>query len=257
MADNSQRSGSGHAPRVFDPQRIGRSLRAIRIRLGWRQMDLALRAKVSRAFVSKVERGLFGSSEFAKVQAICAALGADLDVRVRWRGEGLDRLLDEGHATLVDLVVGLLRAAGWEVALEVTFNVYGDRGSIDILAWHPGERALLAVEVKSVVADAQGTLAPLDRKVRHAPKLAAERGWEPAHVSRLLVVLESPTNRRRVARFAALFDAALAHRNWAVRKWIQTPAKQLNGLLFLSYATAGGTRRSTAGRTRVRRSLRA
>lgn len=138
MADNSQRSGSGHAPRVFDPQRIGRSLRAIRIRLGWRQMDLALRAKVSRAFVSKVERGLFGSSEFAKVQAICAALGADLDVRVRWRGEGLDRLLDEGHATLVDLVVGLLRAAGWEVALEVTFNVYGDRGSIDILAWHPG-----------------------------------------------------------------------------------------------------------------------
>jgi hypothetical protein len=55
-----------------------------------------------------------------------------LDVRVRWRGEGLDRLLDEGHATVVDRLVALLESLGWQTWLEVTFNDYGDRGSIDV-----------------------------------------------------------------------------------------------------------------------------
>ena len=80
--------------------------------------------------MSNVERGLIRASEIARVEAICAALGADLDVRVRWRGEGLDRLVDEGHAALVDAVVAMLRAAGWEVALEVTFNEYDTRRGI-------------------------------------------------------------------------------------------------------------------------------
>jgi hypothetical protein len=48
-------------------------------------------------------------------------------------GEGLDRLLDETHASLVDLIVHELRDGGWDSALEVTFNKYGDRGSVDVM----------------------------------------------------------------------------------------------------------------------------
>src|SRR5690349_12135193 len=114
---------------MFDPGRLGRSIRAIRIRLGWRQQDLANRARVSRPFVSKLERGLARTTELRRIDAVCAALGADLDVRIRWRGEALDRLLDEAHAAIVDAVVALLRPLGWELALEVTFNEFGDRGS--------------------------------------------------------------------------------------------------------------------------------
>ena len=188
---------------------------------------------------------------------MCVAIGADLDVRVRWRGEGLDRLLDEAHATIVDRLVTLLKPDGWQTWLEVTFNDYGDRGSIDVFGWHPETRSLLVVEVKSVVPDAQGTLAPLDRKVRVAPKLARERGLDPASVSRLLVVGDTSTNRRRIARFGALFDAALPDRGWAVRRWLSKPSGSIAGLLFLPDSTGDGTRRSTAGRSRVNRPRRA
>ena len=239
--------------RVFDPLRIGRSLRAIRTRLGLRQVDVALRAGVSRSFVSSLERGQSRATDVGRIEAVCRALGADLDVRVRWRGEGLDRLLDEGHAAVVDRMVALLGSMGWQTWLEVTFNDYGDRGSIDVFGWYPESRSLLIVEVKSVVPDAQGTLARLDRKTRVAPKVARERGLDPVSVSRLLVVGDTSTNRRRVARFEALFGAALPDRGWAVRGWLSKPSGSISGLLFLPDSTAGGTRRRMAGRSRVNR----
>jgi transcriptional regulator with XRE-family HTH domain len=238
---------------VFDPLRVGRSLRAIRIRLGLRQADVAERAGVSRSFVSKLECGQSHSTDVDLIEAVCRAVGADLDVRVRWRGEGLDRLLDEAHATVVDRVVALLRSDGWTPSLEVTFNDYGDRGSIDVFGWHADTRSLLIIEVKSVVADAQGTLAPLDVKVRVAPKLARDRGLDAQAVSRLLVVADTTTNRRRVTRFEGLFAAALPDRGWLVRRWLAKPSGNLSGLMFLPDSTRDGTRRTAAGRTRVNR----
>lgn len=241
---------------MFDPARLGRSIRAIRIRLGLRQLDVARRASVSRAFVSKLERGRAKSSDLARTEGVCNAIGAELDVRVRWHGEGLDRLLDEGHAAVVDRVVAILRAHGWDLAMEVTFNVYGDRGSIDIFAFHPGTRSVLVIEIKSVVTDAQGTLAPLDRKARLAPKLARDRGWDPGTVSRLLVIGDTTTNRTRVRRFGELFNAALPIRGRDVRTWLGAPAGSIAALWFLPDDTPGSTRRTTAGRVRVNRSRR-
>ena len=232
---------------------VGRSIRAIRIRLGWRQADLAAKTGGSRSFISKVERGLIGTVDLEALERICRELGADLDLRVRWRGEGLDRLLDEAHAFLVDRIVRELRAAGWEVAVEVTFNVFGDRGSIDVLGWHAATASLIVIEVKSVVPDAQGTLMPLDRKVRLAPAIGRDRGWNASSVSRLLVVGDRTMNRRRVTRLASLFDAALPLRGHAVRAWLKRPVGPLSGLLFLSDSPAGGVGRSTAGRLRVNR----
>jgi transcriptional regulator with XRE-family HTH domain len=238
---------------MFDAARIGRSLRAIRVRLGLRQVDVAKRAGVSRSFVSKVERGLARTGDLRRVEAICAALGADLDVRVRWHGEALDRLLDEGHATVVAVLAAILTADGWEIGIEVTFNVYGDRGSIDVFGWHAATRSLLVAEIKSVVPDAQGTLAPLDRKVRVAPMLAKDRGWVPATVSRLLVIGDTTTNRARVRRFDDLFAVALPDRGRRVRRWLADPVGVISGLWFLRDSTGRSTRRTTAGRTRVNR----
>jgi hypothetical protein len=68
-------------------------------------------------------------------------------------------MLDRDHASLVESAVTLLSADGWIPVPEVTFQVYGERGSIDILAWHPIARILLVIEVKSVVPDVQATLA--------------------------------------------------------------------------------------------------
>ena len=235
----------------MDGLRIGWSLRAIRIRHGWRQSDLAERAAVSRSFVSKIERGLIATTDLERVERICRALGAELDIRVRWQGEGLDRLLDEAHAILVDRFVGELRAASWDVAVEVTFNSFGDRGSIDIFGWHLVTRSVLIVEVKSVVPDSQGTLMPLDRKFRLGLQIARERGLIGKTVSRLLVVADRTVNRRRVGRLESMFEAALPVRGHAVRRWLKAPVGSFSGLMFLSDSPPGGVRRATGGRHRV------
>ena len=42
----------------------------------------------------------------------------------------------------------LLQSLGWQTRSEVSYSVYGERGSIDVLAWHAPSRTLLVVEVK-------------------------------------------------------------------------------------------------------------
>jgi len=235
-----------------DRLRIGRSIRVIRIRQGLRQLDLATAADVSRQFISNAERGVIRDSALGRLERVCEALGAELDVRVRWRGEGLDLLLDEAHADLVSRMVAILHPAGWETALEVTFNEFGELGSIDLLGWHPATRTLLVVEVKSVVADAQATLMPLDRKARLAPKVGQRLGWEPLAVSRALVVWDSSVNRKRLRRLEGLFATAFPIRGRPLHRWLRRPVGSVSGLLFVANATRGGTTRRATGRLRVR-----
>ena len=215
------------------------------------------RAHVSRSFVAKLESGDIDGVAVGRLGTVAEALGAVVDVRLRWRGEALDRLLDEAHARIVEAFVVLLRALGWEVGVEVSFSVWGERGSIDVFAYHRATGIVLVVEVKSVVPDSQATLHGLDRKVRVAVELARERGWESRGVARLLVVGESATSRRRIARLAATYATALPMRGWAVRRWLRHPSGGMAGLLFLSSAIPGGANGGRAGRERVRRPNRA
>lgn len=132
--------------------------------------------------------------------SLFAALDAGLELRPHWNGAALDRLLDERHAALVERVGGTLRRLGWQVAMEVSFAHFGERGSIDILAWHVASRSLLVIEVKTAIGAMEETLRVLDVKVRLAPLIAGDRfGWiNAAAVSRLLVVPEDRTVRRHL-----------------------------------------------------------
>lgn len=237
----------------MDSLRVGRSLRALRIRRGWRQEDVAAAAGLSRSQYARIERGELRGVPLADLESSCAALGADLDVRVRWHGEGLDRLLDEAHARLVNSVVRLLGDHGWESAVEVTFNHFGERGSVDVLAWHARRRALLVTEVKSAVPDAQSTMSSHERKTRLAGVIGHARGWDPEVVGSLLIVADSSTSRRRVADLADVFGTAYPNRAIAVRRWLADPSDRLDGLLFLPISRGDGTRRGPTARERVRR----
>lgn len=165
--------------------------------------------------------------------AVASALGATLAIRLMWHGEALDRLLDAGHAEIVERILAMLRLPGWEVATEVSFNVRGERGSIDILAFHAATGSLLVIEVKSVVPDMQAMLYGLDRKERLAGEIARERGWRVTSVSRLLVLPDDRTARRRVASHEATFRVALPGRTAAVKRWLGAPIGRLAGILFL------------------------
>lgn len=223
--------------------RVGADVRLLRHRRGWTQARLAAEAGVSRWVVLQVEAGRAASLRVDALIRVAAALGGYLSIRVLFHGEALDRLRDRHHAALVDAVVTMLRSNGWEVATEVSFNIYGERGSIDVLAFHPETATLLVVEVKSVVPDVGGMLMTLDRKVRHAREIAAERGWVARSVGRLLVLPESTTARRRVHDHAATFAAALPQRNVATRRWLRGPRGRLSGLWFLPDVPATDTRR--------------
>jgi hypothetical protein len=180
---------------------------------------------------------------------VAAALGARIDLRLLWQGEGLDRLLDAGHADLVERTLELLAASDWLVATEVSFNVRGERGSIDILAFHPATGSLLVIEIKSVVPDMQAMLSGIDRKGRLAREIARERGWQVANVTRILVLPDVRTTRRRVERYGATFRSALPARTVEVRRWLRHPEGTMNGVLFLSDAQHASARHRVASRS--------
>jgi transcriptional regulator with XRE-family HTH domain len=210
--------------------RLGLAFRALRIRHGWRQIDLAGRAGVSRGLISLIERG-GGGSVTLDTLANAAALEARLDASLRWRGEHLDRLLDAAHARLVERVAALLADLDWDVLVEVSFAIGGERGSIDVLGRHRSTGAILVVEVKSVVPDSQAMLHAQDRKARLAPRIAAERGWTTAGLAgRLLVVGAGSTARRRIDALGATYRAALPDRGPSVRSWLRDPSGALAGL---------------------------
>lgn len=211
--------------------RAGRALRALRIRRDMSQADLARRVGASRATISRIERGQLAGMTLQRLSDVVAGLGAGLHIGVRWNGEALDRLLDEGHARLVAAVVGRLNELGWETSVEVSFAVGTERGSIDVLGYHRRTAALLVGEVKSVVPDAGGTVYGLDRKARLAPVIARERGLAVRTVSRLLIVGDSRTARRRIARFAALWAAAFPVRGRQLAAWLRDPGERsISGL---------------------------
>lgn len=220
----------------MDGVTFGRGLKALRIRKRLRQDDLADASDVSRGVIARIEASGAANVTVATLEQVAAPLGARVVCRLSWNGEGLDRLLDADHAGIVEQIVRLLSTAGWLVATEVSFNHFGERGSIDILAFHQAVQVVLVIEVKSAVPDVQATLVALDRKVRLAPGIARERGWAPSSVAKVLVVREDRTARRRIETHAATFAAAFPDRARACRRWIDAPVggQPLRGLWFLS-----------------------
>ncbi|TMF33733.1 MAG: hypothetical protein E6I26_13740 [Chloroflexi bacterium] len=235
----------------MDALRFGRQYRALRIRLRKRQSDVSVAAGLSRSLIAAIDRGQLEGVTVGALRTAAAAIGADVDLWLRWRGERLDRLVDEVHAAIVEAIVRRLTKFGWTVEVEVSFSIWGERGSIDVFAFHPAHRALLVVEVKSVVPDSQSTLHGLDRKTRLAPQLAAKRGWRVRHTSRLLVIDDTSTSRRRIARLAATYDVALPLRGRDVTAYLRRPDRPISGLLFLPDDSQKGSSPRAQGRERV------
>lgn len=224
---------------MHDP-RLAASLRALRLRGRLRQRDVPERAGVSQALVARLEAGDIGRTAVDTVRDVTAAIGGTLELRIAWHGGDLDRLLDARHAALVDAVVGRLRQRGWECLVEAGFSVYGERGSIDVLGMLPRARAILVVEVKSELTSLEGTLRPLDVKRRRAPGVVSERAdWRPSLLGCVLVLLDTSTARRRVARFEATLGGAFPDRGEAVDPWLRHPVGPLSAIWFLSPITGG------------------
>jgi len=253
VSDDRPSSGGGHHC-VVDYRRVGATIRAVRIKKGWRQFDLALRAGVSRAAVSRVESGNIGGLSVDYLVVIANALDVRAELVLRWRGGELDRLLNSRHSALHEAVARYFaEMPGWIIAPEVTFAVFGERGAIDILAWHPAMRALLVIELKTEIVDVNELMGTLDRKRRLATRIARERGWDARVIGTWLIVGEGTTNRRRVRSHSTTLTAAFPAGSREIADWLRKPVGPIGALSFWSNAHRTSAKSGFATVKRVRR----
>lgn len=234
-----------------DDVAVGRLLRAIRIRRGWRQADVAVKAGMHRSQVSRAERGLLEDLRLGDLRRIGAVLEVRTPLAPTWRGGDADRLVNAGHVALQGAILGQL-PPGWSAIPEAPL-VGTERGVVDLVAWHQESRSLLLIEVKTELADPGALVAQVSRYRRALPALARAHGWEgQACVGTWVAIADSSMNRRRLALASALLRRAFPQGGYELRRWLLQPRGDLAALSFVSNALPGSTRRSGAPVRRVR-----
>lgn len=236
-----------------DDRQLAAASKALRRRLGISQTAL-VGAGRSRHIPAAIEDGNAGRLRVDDVRAHFAQLGAAVRLTAWYEGALLDRLIDTEHADVVEGAVRELRRHKWPVVeTEVSFNYWGERGSVDFLGANEAEAAILIGEAKSAWGSVEETLRALDVKLRLAPRLAYDRlGWRPRSVGALLVFPEAGPTRRIAQRYSATLLAAFPARNRAVKDWLRKPDGPLRGLWFLPVERHGVLERSDAPVTRSR-----
>jgi transcriptional regulator with XRE-family HTH domain len=235
----------------MDDLRVGAAFRAVRQRRRWRQSDVATRAGVSQSFVSLVERGHLDMVSLETLRDVARVLDIRLDLHARWRGGSLERLLSARHSQLAESVAAdFAPRDGWQIAPEVSFSVYGERGSIDMLAFHEPSRSLLVIELKTQIVDVNELIGTLDRKHRLALGIARERGWHAAQVSRWLIVSRDRTNLRHIDAHRAVLRAAFPVDGRSMGRWLRDPCGPVSALSPWPDTDPGGARPSRGQRVR-------
>jgi transcriptional regulator with XRE-family HTH domain len=183
----------------------GRLLRMLRIRRGWRQTDVATRCGLSSSVIGRHENGEVQS--LAALERHAGVFGVRVRLTLTGRGGELVRLRDEEHAAIVEAMAAWLRSLEYTLDAEVSFNEWGERGRVDLLAFDARNGTLAIVEAKTELTDMQDLFGALDVKRRLASRIAARRGWTVRRVVVVLAVAASPVNRRIVQEHRTLFAA--------------------------------------------------
>jgi transcriptional regulator with XRE-family HTH domain len=220
----------------MEDHRLGSSIRAIRVKRGWTQQELARRSGVSRATISRLERGHLATFSVDTIRRVAKALEVRVDLVPRWRAGDLDRLLNAKHSQLHELVARWFakELPAWVLAPEVSYAIYGERGVVDIVAWHAGRRAILVIELKTDIVDVNQMIGKVGEKARLIRQVVKDRGWDPLTVSTWLIVAAGRTNRARIATHQAVLHAAFPNDGRAVRSWLADPIGNVAGLSLWS-----------------------
>jgi len=235
-------------------QRCGATFRAVRIKRGWRQIDVAARAHVHRSVVSAIERGHLERVSIGTLLAVARVLGIQVTWSTRWKAGDLDRLLAARHARLHEAIASWFATTlpDWILAPEVSFSIFGERGVIDILAWHPGLRALLVIELKTDIVDVNQLIGSMDQRRRLAWQIARERGWDPVTVSTWVLVAGGRTNRARLGAHRTVLRNAFPIDGRAISGWLRRPDHSIDALSIWDRPDARTGVTDMAARHRVR-----
>lgn len=241
----------------MDPlQRFGATMRAVRIKRGWRQIDVATRAGVHRSLVGSIERGHIERVSVGAVLLVARALDVRVSLVGRWRGGDLDRLVGGRHGQLHEAVSRWFaeRQAAWTLVPEASFSIYGERGIVDILAWHADRRALLLIELKTDIVDVNTLVGVMDRRRRLARRIVADRGWDPLTISTWVLVARGRTNQARLSAHRSVLRRAFPVDGRTIDGWLRRPDRSIDALSLWAAPDDGGVAApELAARHRVRR----
>jgi transcriptional regulator with XRE-family HTH domain len=217
----------------MDDAKLGAAIRAVRIRSKTTQAEVAKAAGVRRYDVSRAEQGKLNHLPVGALRAIAAAVGMWIDLAPNWRGANLDRLINGAHVALQEAVLRYLNGVdGWIALPEVSFSIDGERGVIDVLAWHAGTRTLLIIELKTLLVDPADLAKTMGRRRRLARAIAATQGWAPTQVATWVIFTDTRTNRRRVAGHRDLLQVLVGLDGHAVKSWLRSPSGPMSALSF-------------------------
>jgi hypothetical protein len=124
---------------------------------------------------------------------------------------------------------------------------------IDILAWHPGHRAPLIIELKTDVVDVNDLMASMDRRRRLARRIARDRGWDPLTVSSWVIVAGGRTNRARLAAHRTVLRTAFPVDGRAMASRLRRPDHAIDALSLWERQHGDAGAGDLAARHRVRR----
>lgn len=232
---------------LMQDDRVGRLFRTVRIQRGLRQRDVGELAGCSQRWIAELELGRLDAMPVGTMRRVGDILEIRVTIDAWWRrGDGI-RLLDAVHAGIVERTLRILTTSGWEVLPEWSFNNFGERGSVDIVAWHAATRTLLLIEVKSRLDDVQELLHTFGRKVRIAPGLLAkERGWDAADVATMLIVGDGHAAREIVRRHKTTFDARWPERTARCKAFVRRSGQDASpfrgGVWFMAPEAGPGAR---------------
>lgn len=228
---------------------MGRQLRMLRIRKGWRQSEVAEKAELSTSVIGRHEAGVIGSS--VALERHAGVFGLRIELKLVGRAGELVRLGDEEHAAIVEALAGWFRAAGFLVEAEASYSEWGERGRIDLLAYDPQTGTLAIVEVKTQLLDLQDLFGSMNVKERLASTIAERRGWTVRRRVSVLGVASTAANRDIVRSHPSLFTGFEGRR-------LSVAALRAGEGRILHWVTAAEASRSwwIAGRRRVRPSVR-
>lgn len=197
--------------------------------LGWSQRELSRRSGVPQTSISRFLKGRLDAVDLSQLSDIATATGARLRLLVDAPFlADRARQRDAVHARCIGFAARRLRAAGWQVATEVEIRASRGPGWIDALAFHPGSRRLLVMEIKTEIDDLGRIQRTLGWYQHEAWTAAARLGWRPRAATAVLLLLATRANDQRLRANAAI-----------VREAFPTEAAGLRQVLTGSDASTG------------------
>lgn len=214
--------------------RMGREIRASRLRRKLTQAEAAARARISRSTWSRMENGKGAGQTVDAWQRAGLAVGRPL--RLDFGRDPLEATTsDAGHLAGQELILRLIRATGPRRFVELPTRPADSRRAIDVAALDERHRVLLVVQVWNTFGDLGSAVRGFNRELAAAAEVTAGMGVPDARVAGCWALVDNRPNRSLLARYPEFFATRFPGSSFAWARAITTssPPPQDAGIVWL------------------------